>query len=103
MRIAGRLQIGERVEKERRHSPREIMIEQNQALKKTKPDVTPLLYSPAEAAKALGMSKSKLYALWKDDPINAPPWFMIGGNRYVSIEALNHWVAERSGAAAVLQ
>lgn len=61
--------------------------------------VTPLLYSPAEAAKALGMSKSKLYELWRSDPANAPPSFMIGGNRYVSVATLNQWIADRERAA----
>ena len=57
------------------------------------PPIPQLLYSPTEAAKALGMSKSKLYALWKDKPEEAPPSFMIGGNRYVSVEALRRWIA----------
>ncbi len=61
-----------------------------------------LLYSPKQTAEALGWSKSKLYALWKDDPANAPPSFIIGGNRYVSISALHQWIEERGGVATVV-
>lgn len=74
-----------------------MSLQSNLPGQSTSSRVLPLLYSPADAAKALGMSKSKLYALWKDDPDNAPPSFMIGGNRYVSIAALHNWVAERAG------
>lgn len=55
-----------------------------------------LLLSPAEAAKALRMSKSKLYQMWKDDPANAPPWIKVGCNRRVSVAALHQWIAAQS-------
>lgn len=54
-----------------------------------------MLLKPAEVARKLGWSKSKLYALWRDDPENAPPSFMCGGGRYVSAAELIEWIAAR--------
>ena len=58
-----------------------------------------LLLSPAETAKVLRMSKSKLYDLWRNDPDNAPPSFYIGGNRYTYFETIKEWIAERERLA----
>ena len=55
-----------------------------------------LLMSPVEAARALSMSRSKLYGLWASgDPEAAPPFMTIGGQRYVSVARLEHWIAEQ--------
>lgn len=51
-----------------------------------------MLLSPIETARVLGMSKSKLYALWREDPVNAPPSFHIGKSRYCSLASLHDWI-----------
>ena len=56
------------------------------------PRVEPLLYRPAEAAAALGVSRSKVYELMNRGEI---PWVQVGGARRVPVEALRQLIRTR--------
>lgn len=47
--------------------------------------IVPLAYSPAEAGKALGLSRSRVYELMNDGSL---PSIRIGGSRRIRHEAL---------------
>lgn len=64
-------------------------------------DPAQMLLSPADTAQMLGMSKSKLYALWRNEPENAPPAFCVGKNRYCSRASLLEWIIAAEGRVAV--
>ena len=53
----------------------------------------PLAVSPPEAARLLGISKSKIYTL-----TNRPdfPAFKLGGRTLVSVEGLRDWVTKQA-------
>ncbi len=53
------------------------------------PRVEPLLYRPAEAAEALGVSRSKLYEMMNSGEI---PCVRLGGVRRVPVEALRQLI-----------
>jgi hypothetical protein len=59
--------------------------------------ITPLAVRPLEAAKMLRMGKSKLYQLLKD-PDQAPPNYVVGGNRYFPVDGLKAWQAKMADA-----
>ena len=59
-----------------------------------RPQVERLLYRPAEAAEALGVSRSKMYELMNRGDI---PWVLVGHSRRVPVEALRQLI----GTAAV--
>jgi len=52
-----------------------------------------LTYSVAEAAEALGVSKSKMYEIIK---IKGFPAIMVGNRRLISIKGLERWVEEQA-------
>lgn len=54
-----------------------------------------LVYSVAEAAEALGISRPTLYALLHREDF---PSFRVGGRVLVSVEGLRLWVAAQTGA-----
>lgn len=58
-----------------------------------------MLLKPAEVARKLGWSKSKLYAAWARDPKNAPPSFPYGGGRYTTVKGLAEWMQKMEDAA----
>ena len=53
----------------------------------------PFAVSPPEAARLLGISKSKIYTL-----TNRPdfPSFKLGGRTLVSVEGLRSWIAKQA-------
>lgn len=62
----------------------------------SRPPVERLLYRPAEAAEALGVSRSKVYELMNCGDI---PWVLVGHSRRVPVQALRQLIqAARSSA-----
>lgn len=55
-------------------------------------DICKLLYRPAEAAEAIGVSKTKAYELIASGEI---PSIRIGGSVRVPVDALKAWVEDR--------
>jgi excisionase family DNA binding protein len=55
-----------------------------------------LAYSPAEAAKVLGLSRSRLYQLLRDGTI---PSSHLGKRRFIRRQVLIDLLTEREGAA----
>ncbi len=55
----------------------------------SRPPVERLLYRPAEAAEALGVSRSKMYELMNRRDI---PWVLVGRSRRVPVEALRQLI-----------
>ena len=55
----------------------------------SRPPVERLLYRPAEAAEALGVSRSKMYELMNRGDI---PWVLVGHSRRVPVEALRQLI-----------
>lgn len=53
-----------------------------------------LVYSVAEAAEVLGISRPKVYDLLRRDDF---PSFKVGGRVLVSVEGLRQWVAVQAG------
>ena len=60
---------------------------------RTVPAVTPLLYRPAEAAEALGISPSQLYVLRNAGEI---PWVVLGSTLRIPVADLEELVRERT-------
>lgn len=58
----------------------------------SRPRVERLLYRPAEAAEALGVSPSKAYELMNRGEI---PWILVGNARRVPVEALQELIRTR--------
>jgi excisionase family DNA binding protein len=59
-----------------------------------------LAYRPAEAAEALGISRSKLYELLAaSDPSVRLPSFKLGHSIRIPADALREWLAKRANAA----
>ena len=59
----------------------------------TKAHVESLLYTPAEAARALKMSRSKVYQMIRAGEI---PSVKIGDSRRVPVNELNAWISART-------
>jgi excisionase family DNA binding protein len=55
-----------------------------------------LLYRPAEAAEAIGVSRARAYELIQAGVI---PSIRIGGSIRVPVDALRRWVAQQESAA----
>lgn len=53
----------------------------------------PLAVSPPEAARLLGISKSKIYTLTNQSDF---PSFKLGGRTLVSVEGLRNWIAKQA-------
>jgi excisionase family DNA binding protein len=67
----------------------------------TKPLVVDkLLYTPVEAAHALGVSRSTLYVLMANGDV---PSVRIGSSRRIPADGLRHYIAQLSGPAPVDQ
>lgn len=60
------------------------------------PLVERLLYRPAEAAEALGVSRSKMYELMNRGDI---PWVLVGHSRRVPVEALRQLIGTATTGA----
>ena len=56
-------------------------------------DGTRILLRPDEAAEALGISRSKCYALLAAGRL---PSVRVGASRRVPLDALQHWIAEQT-------
>lgn len=53
-----------------------------------------MLFRPAEAAQAIGVSRSRVYELINSGEI---PSLKVGGVRRVPVEKLREWIARNSG------
>ena len=62
----------------------------------SRPPVERLLYRPAEAAEALGVSRSKMYELMNRGDI---PWVLVGHSRRVPVEALRRLIGTATAGA----
>lgn len=68
----------------------------NDQLEDRRPPVERLLYRPAEAAEALGVSRSKMYELMNRGDI---PWVLVGHSRRVPVEALRQLIGTATTGA----
>lgn len=62
----------------------------------SRPLVERLLYRPAEAAEALGVSRSKMYELMNRGDI---PWVLVGHSRRVPVDALRQLIGTATTGA----
>ena len=53
------------------------------------------LLTPSETARALSISRTTLYELWKRDLASAPEYLTVAGRRYVAVETLDAWLRDQ--------
>ena len=66
-------------------------------MKKSENNMEPLAVSAEEAARLLGVSRSKVYKLMGRDDF---PDFKLGNRTLISVDGLRRWVEKQAGVGA---